>query len=65
MTDTNTEKTAIIDRSYHWRKIDSDTPLGIKMQLINKQYGVAMYAILGSTNKWFTHWAPLPTFEKN
>lgn len=63
---TNTTKTVAIDQSYHWRPIDQDTPLGVKVQLISRgRSGVASYGILGSANTWFTHWAPLPTFKKD
>lgn len=65
MTDTNHDKTASIDRGYHWRPIDSNTPRGVKMQLINKFSGVAVYGTLGADVPWFTHWAPLPTFKKD
>ena len=59
----NGEKTVAIDREYHWREIDKDTPRGVKLQLINKKYGVALYShYMG--DDYFTHWAPLPTFRK-
>ena len=64
MTDTNRSKTVAIDKTYYWRPIDSNTPKGVKMQLINQSYGVAVYSTLGNNNAFFTHWAPLPTFEK-
>lgn len=60
----NGEKTVAIDREYHWREIDKDTPRGVKLQLINKSAGVAHYSqYMG--DDYFTHWAPLPTFRKN
>lgn len=33
------------------------------MQLINRKAGVAVYGTIGSNEKYFTHWAPLPTFK--
>ena len=56
---------AVIDKSYKWREIDDDTPEGMKVQLINRQKsGVAYYGIYIRGDKFATHWAPLPTFEK-
>ena len=60
----NSDQTVAIDRDYHWRIIDKDTPRGVKLQLINKAAGVAQYGRLGTSNDFFTHWAPLPTFQK-
>ena len=66
MTQTNSTKTVAMDTEYHWRPITKDTPLGVKVQLISRgRSGVASYGVLGSTNTWFTHWAPLPTFKKD
>jgi hypothetical protein len=56
-------KAAVVDESYHWRLIDKDTPRGTKLQLINRPCGVAQYAQLSTDDDWYTHWAPLPTFE--
>jgi len=53
---------ALIDRGYHWREIGSDTRRGSKVQLINRWSGVAIYGTISSHEKFFTHWAPLPTF---
>jgi len=61
----NGNKTVAIDPEYHWREIDKDTPRGVKIQLINKADGVAMYGALISSDRYFTHWAPLPTFRKH
>lgn len=56
-------KVALIDRGYHWLAIDGSTPRGSKMQLINRKYGVANYGSISSRERFFTHWAPLPTFK--
>lgn len=63
MTSDNT-RAAVVDRGYHWRLIDTRTPRGQKLQLINRASGVAVYGTLGSGPTEFTHWAPLPTFDK-
>lgn len=60
----NSEKTVAIDKSYHWRGIDKDTPRGVKLQLINFSAGVAVYGVYNSLDRYFTHWAPLPTFAE-
>ena len=62
--DTNSEGTVSIDRSYHWRPITSETPRGVKLQLIRRQDGVAHYGVIHSNDAHWTHWAPLPTFNK-
>lgn len=64
MTD-NKDSTVIVDRTYHWRPIDENTPRGRKLQLINVKAGAAVYGVLQTDNTFFTHWAPLPTFKKD
>jgi hypothetical protein len=58
-----TDRAAVVDKGYHWRLIDERTPRGTKLQLVRRDAGVALYGVLGSDNDFFTHWAPLPTFE--
>lgn len=60
----NSSRTAVVDRGYQWRKITKDTPRGTKLQLIRKDVGVAQYGTLSAGNSWYTHWAPLPTFDR-
>ena len=60
-----TDKVATVDTEYHWRPIDENTPLGTKVQLINRRYGVATYGQVYSSDTFWTHWAPLPTFKKD
>lgn len=59
------DKAATVDSQYHWRPIDEDTPIGTKVQLINRRYGVATYGQVYSSDTFWTHWAPLPTFKKD
>lgn len=54
---------AAVDRRYPWLPIDAQTPRGVKLQLICRASGVAHYGRLGTAETFFTHWAPLPTFE--
>ena len=56
--------TTAADTAYHWRDIASDPPpQGVKLQLINERYGVAVYGTWKPASDW-THWAPLPTCKK-
>lgn len=59
----STDRAAAVDRGYKWLPIDADTPRGVKLQLINRVAGVAQYGRLGTVETFYTHWAPLPTFE--
>ena len=45
-----------------WRKIDADTPVGVKMLLINRANGIATVSVRRSQDAW-THWYALPTFN--
>lgn len=38
---------AAVDRGYHWRPVDADTPRGTKLQLIHAGSGVAYYGAIG------------------
>ena len=53
---------AVVDTTYHWRKVDRNTPRGTKLQLVDRRFGVATYGQWYSGSSW-THWAPLPTFD--
>lgn len=55
---------AAVCTDYHWLPIDANTPRGVKLQLINKRYGVATYGQIFSDNCFWTHFCPLPTFKK-
>ena len=57
----STDGKAAVDPNYFWKKCDSNTPRGVKLQLINKAAGVAVYG-MWSPGSGFTHWAPLPKF---
>lgn len=61
---TNTEGTVAVDRNYYWRPIDADTPRGVKLQVINRADNVAHYGVVRAASCYWTHWAPLPVFEK-
>ena len=57
-------KAAMVDKDYHW--IDAKVtppPRGPKMLLIDRRLGVAVLGAWRDSDYW-THWCPLPTFEK-
>lgn len=55
--------TAAVDHTYHWLPITTNTPMGVKLQLINRQDGTATYGPLSPGDDRWTHWAPMPTFK--
>lgn len=61
--EVNTDNTVAVDREYYWRPI-AECPLGVKVQLINRRYGVAVYGNHNGKDRFWTHWAPLPVFRK-
>lgn len=54
---------ATVSPGIKWIKIDHTTPLGTKIMLISRRYGVAQFGMHSAKDKFFTHWHPLPTFE--
>ena len=58
-----TDGAAVVAPSVKWLKIDEHTPIGARMQLIEKAQGVA-YTRIHHKGDGFCHWFPLPTFEK-
>lgn len=63
--DFNTNRSVAINRDTKWIPIDENTPRGVKLQLISKPAGVAHYGVLHALNTFYTHWFPLPTFDKD
>ena len=61
-TSSDSTKVAVVDSDLHYRRIDKDTQRGAKMLLIRKDAGVAQVGTLSSSNTFFDHWFPLPTF---
>jgi hypothetical protein len=60
---TNSDKSAVVDPTRHYMPIDKDTPRGSKVLMINRSARVATIGSIGTHETFFTHWAPLPTFE--
>ena len=48
----------------HWLPITPATPIGVRMQLIERAQGVA-YTRTHFANDGFDHWFPIPTFSKD
>ena len=64
VTQLNRDQTVGVDPKYYWRPIGSDTPRGVKLQLLGHG-GVATYGVLGTRlDGYWTHYAPLPTMKK-
>lgn len=60
MTHTiNSTATVAVAVDYYWLPIDTDTPKGVKLQLLGKG-GVAIYGTWNGRDTFYTHWAPLP-----
>lgn len=59
----NNAKTAAVNQSLPWLPIDSNTPLGVKLLLINRYHGTGTTGVLSRANiKDFTHWQGWPKF---
>ena len=61
----NSERTAAVSLDAEWLPIDASTPRGIKMLLISVKYGIAQISTYHPSDKYFTHWHPLPKFKKD
>lgn len=61
----NSAGTVAINHDTKWIPIDENTPRGVKLQLISKPSGVAHYGLHHAGDNFFTHWFPLPTFDRN
>ena len=59
----NADKTAAVSLDAYWIPIDASTPRGVKMLLISVKYGIAQISTYAPSDKYFTHWHPLPKFE--
>jgi len=60
----NTDKTAVVSPKFHWLPIDRNTPVGVQMLLIRESAGTATVGRHSHGNNFFTHFAPLPTFNR-
>ena len=58
----NSDKTVAVatdTTGQFWIPTGTDTPRGVKLQLLGKG-GVAQYGQWDGKNEFWTHWAPLP-----
>ena len=56
---------AAVNTATRWIPVGPTTPRGVKLQLISKPQGIAMYGLWQPEDRHFTHWFPLPTFSKD
>lgn len=61
----NSDRTAAVSLEAEWLPIDSITPRGVKLLLISQKYGITSVGLHMSSDKYFTHWHPLPKFKKD
>lgn len=57
----NNDKSAAVATDVFWLPIDENTPVGVKMLVINEAHGSANICVRRSQDKW-THWFPCPRF---
>ena len=55
----NTDRSVAVDQDYFWKRIDKDTPRGVKLQLLT-QGGIAVHGHWDGQTSFYTHWTPLP-----
>ena len=60
----NADKTAVVAPDVKWIRIDEHTPIGAKMQIIDKKQNIA-FTRTHFKGDGFTHWFPVPTFDKD
>lgn len=54
---------AVVDTTHRWIPIaEQAPPLGTKVLLIDRWYGVAVLSSYSKGGTW-THWSPLPKFQ--
>lgn len=59
----SSDGSAWVDPINNWEEITDETPLGLRMQLVNRHAGVGTVSVLTDKNReTYTHFAPLPTF---
>jgi len=57
----NNSRTAAVNQSVYWIPVDANTPVGVKLQLINRAHGVSTTGSYYMGSDW-THWQGLPKF---
>lgn len=59
----NSGKTVVVSNVQKWTPVGPETPMGCKVQLINKGANCSTHGHYDGKNKFWTHWAPLPSWE--
>lgn len=59
----NKDQSAAVAPDIKWLPIDEYTPLGVRMNLIERRQNIC-YVRIHTRGDGFTHWSPLPTFPK-
>lgn len=60
----NAAKTAAVNQSMFWIPIDENTPVGVKLLLINRKFGVTTQGQYYKDSDW-THWQGMPKFMED
>ena len=60
---TISDNCVAVSNDYFWQKIDIDTPMFVKLQLLSRG-GVATHGVLQPKDTFYTHWTPLPRICK-
>ena len=55
----NTDRSAAVCTDHYWQPVSADTPLGVKVLLLNERAGVATLGQYERDSYW-THWSALP-----
>ena len=60
----NSDKTAAVAPDVKWLRIDERTPIGVRMQLVDRAQNIA-FTRVHHKGDGFTHWFPVPTYDEN
>ena len=60
----NSDRTAAVAPSVKWLRIDESTPIGCRMQLVDRAQNIA-FTRVHHKGDGFTHWFPVPTYDEN
>ena len=56
-------RTALVNPKAYWKPITPETPRGVKCFLINRPAKSATTGVVGTEEKFFTHYFPMPVFD--
>ena len=55
---------AVVAPNVKWIRIDERTPIGCRMQLVDKAQNIAFTRVHHKSDG-FTHWFPVPTYDED